>query len=90
MADRELHLDPEPDHALDLLHDQQQGAARCVEEILDWIESEPADPRARRRRFTNGLWAVTFTADGGDWIVLWDEPEPGRPVVRHIGPTSSF
>jgi len=29
--------------------------------ILDWIEAEPPDVRSKRRRSSNGIWAVTRT-----------------------------
>lgn len=61
-----------------------------VEECLDWVEAEPVDPRARRRRFSNGMWAIVRSCAGSDWLVLWDEAGPGHPVVRFVGETASM
>lgn len=88
MAD--VQLDPIPADKLDSLHEHQPRAALSIEEILDWIEAEPMDPRARRRRFTNGMWAVVRFVDDVEWLVLWEEDPPGQPVVRFIGETASL
>jgi len=87
---RQVFLDPVPAGALDTLWNRNDRVADAVEEALDWIEAEPPDPRATRRRFSNGIWVVTVHAAGEDWTILWEEPDPGRPVVRHIAETTSI
>lgn len=87
---REVELDPVPSDRLDSLHAQLPRVAAAVEEVLDWIEAEPPDLRAKRRRFSNGLWVVVRPVDGDEWIVLWEEDPPGQPVVRFIGESVSL
>lgn len=87
---RELELDPIPADMLESLHATAPHVAERIEECLDWIEVDPPDIRARRRCFTNGMWAIVGSVDGSDWVIFWDEDEPGRPVVRHIGETASL
>lgn len=90
MARRTLHLDPTPDDTLESLWTRLPKVAEAVEEMLDWIEADPPDPRAKRRRFTNGMWAVTRLIGGDEWLVVWEEPEPDHPVIRHIGESISL
>ncbi len=87
---RALTLDPVPAAKLESLHGTFPVVAAAIEEILDWVEADPVDPRARRRRFTNGMWAVVRLVGGSEWLVLWEEDQPGIPVVRFIGETSSL
>lgn len=87
---RQVELDPIPAAELDGLHDAQPKVAAALEECLDWIEAEPVDVRARRRRFSNGMWAIVRTVAGGEWITLWEEDPPGQPVVRFLGETQSL
>ena len=87
---REVELDPAPADRLDSLHEHLPRVAAAIEEILDWIEAEPVDLRAKRRRFSNGLWVVVRSVDGAEWIVLWEEDPPGSPVVRFIGESVSL
>lgn len=86
---RVVELDPLPAAKLDTLHAMLPQVAAAMEECLDWIEADPVDSRAKRRGFTNGIWAILRSAAGSDWLVLWDEDEPGHPVVRFIGETAS-
>lgn len=87
---RQLELDPTPAEELDSLHVTLPHAAEVIEECLDWVEAEPVDARAKRRRFSNGMWAILRSAADSDWLVLWDEEEPGHPVIRFIGETASL
>jgi hypothetical protein len=87
---RELELDPIPAEKLDWLHATLPEVAGKIEECLDWIEADPIDPRAKRRRFTAGLWAILRPGAGSEWLLLWDEEQAGRPVVRFIGETTSL
>lgn len=87
---RQLELDPIPADKLDSLHATLPKVAEVIEECLDWVEAEPIDPRARRRRFSNGMWAIVRSAGGSDWLILWEEEDPGHPVVRFIGETMSL
>jgi hypothetical protein len=87
---RQLEFDPAPAEKLDSLHTTLPKVAEAIEECLDWIEAEPVDPRARRRRFTNGMWSILRPVGGSEWLVLWDEEEPNHPVIRFIGETSSL
>ena len=88
MAD--VELDPIPADKLESLHEHSPRVASAIEEVLDWIEAEPMNPRARRRRFSNGMWAVVRRVDDDEWLVLWEEDPPGQPVVRFIGETASL
>jgi hypothetical protein len=87
---RELELDPIPAEKLDSLHAMLPEVAEMVEQILGWVEADPVDPRAKRRRFSTGMWAVVRPASGSEWLVLWDEDDPGHPVIRFIGETASL
>ncbi|MHB2022144.1 MAG: hypothetical protein ACYCO3_02245 [Mycobacteriales bacterium] len=66
------------------------SVAAAIEESLDWIEAEPVGPRAKRRRFSNGMWAIPHSIAEGEWLVLWEEDPPGQPVVCFIGETTSL
>ncbi|MHB1066291.1 MAG: hypothetical protein ACYC2Z_02495 [Candidatus Nanopelagicales bacterium] len=85
-----LLLDPIPADVLDALHDAQPHVAQRLEECLDWIESDPVDPRARRRQFTNGIRAITSVIGGEEWLLLWEEDPDGTAVVRFIGQSASL
>lgn len=87
---RRLTLDPLPHQALELLWARSENVADAVEEVLDWIEAEPPDVRAKRRRFSNGMWAVNVRVLGEEWTVVWEEETPGQPVVRLLAETSSI
>ena len=85
MPGRSLNLDPIPYDTLEGLWDRLPKVAEAIEEALDWIEADPPDPRAKRRRFTNGMWAITTMTGDEEWLIIWEEPTPDRPVIRHIG-----
>jgi hypothetical protein len=87
---RQVELDPIPAARLDSLHDAQPKVALALEESLDWIEAEPVDVRARRRRFSNGMRAIVRAVAGEEWLILWEEDPPGQPVVRFLGETQSL
>ena|SRR5215475_7825280 len=87
---RHVELDPIPANTLDKLHDTQPAVAAALEECLDWIEAEPLDVRARRRRFSNGMWAIVRAIAGSEWLILWEEDPVGQPVVRFLGETLSL
>jgi hypothetical protein len=87
---REAELDPVPANKLDSLHDTQPTVAAALEECLDWIEAEPVDVRARRRRFSHGMRAIVRPVAGSEWLILWEEDAAGQPVVRFLGETTSF
>ncbi|MDP9074204.1 MAG: hypothetical protein M3N98_08530 [Actinomycetota bacterium] len=87
---RELELDPIPASRLDSLHATFPRIAATIEECLDWVEADPVDLRAKRRRFTNGMWAIVRPVAGSEWVILWEESEPGHPVVRFIGEAASL
>jgi hypothetical protein len=87
---RELELDPIPAGKLDSLHATFPRVADAIEECLDWVEADPVDLRAKRRRFTNGMWVIVRPIADSEWAILWDEIEPGHPVVRFIGETGSL
>jgi hypothetical protein len=90
VAKRELWLDPIPDDKLATLELSLPRVAERIDQVLDWIETDPPDPRCKRRRFSNGMWAVSLVVDGVDWIVLWDENEADHPVIRFIGESASI
>jgi len=87
---RHVELDPIPANTLDKLHDTQPAVAAALEECLDWIEAEPLDVRAGRRRFSNGMWAIVRAIAGSEWLILWEEDPVGQPVVRFLGETLSL
>ena len=87
---RLVELDPIPAAKLDSLHDAQPAVAAALEECLDWIEAEPVDVRARRRRFSNGMWAIVRAVADGEWLILWEADPPGQPVVRFLGETQTL
>ncbi len=87
---RQLELDSAPAEKLDSLHATLPKVAAAIEECLDWIEAEPVEPRAKRRRLTNDMWAILRPAAGSEWLVLWDEEELDHPVIRFIGETTSL
>jgi hypothetical protein len=87
---RHVELDPIPAITLSNLHDTQPVVAAALEECLDWIEAEPLDVRARRRRFSNGMWAIVRAIAGSEWLILWEEDPVGQPVVRFLGETLSL
>jgi len=87
---RTLRLDPRPADALDALWARNEKLAERIEEVLDWIEADPPDMRARRRLFTNGMWVVSVSGGGEDWTVVWEEETPGEPYVRLIAETTSI
>lgn len=54
--------------------------------VLRPLANGPTDPALRRRRFSNGLWAVTISVGNDEISVLWDgEDLPETVVVRYIG-----
>lgn len=87
---RNLTLDPLPAEALDGLWARNENLADAVEEAMDWIEADPPDVRAKRHRFSNGMWAVQVRAAGEEWTLVWEEEEPGEPVVRLLAETTSI
>lgn len=87
---RRLELDPRPAEKLVALHASLPQVAEMIEECLDWVEADPVDARAKRRRFSSGLWAIVRSAAGSDWLLLWDEEESGHPVIGFIGETTSL
>lgn len=86
---RELALDPTPAEKLDAVWTRSERVAGRLEEALDWIEADPPDVRAKRRRFSNGLWVIAVREAGEDWTILWEDVE-GGPVVRLIDETTSI
>lgn len=85
-----VELDPDPDRALDALHEREPHVAKRIEECLDWLEQDPVDPRARRRQFTNGMKAIMPVVSGEEWLILWEEDPPGTAVIRFIGQSASL
>jgi hypothetical protein len=61
-----------------------------VEEALDYVEADPPDPRAKRRRFTNATWAITVHARRQERLVDLGERTASGPVVRHLGEATSL
>jgi hypothetical protein len=88
-----LYFDTDADTALARLEadPSQSLLLRRMNELLDVLETDPADPRVRRVRFQRPrLWCFTvFTADE-EWAVLW-EPHPEEAdavIVRYLAPAS--
>lgn len=60
-----------------------------VNSLLDVLETDPDDPRVRRRRFTDpDLWCFTARDSTDDLVVLWNLDQDGDAVVVHIGPST--
>ena len=83
-----VQFDPAPAETLASLRVRLPRVADGLDEAVDWIED--GDPRAKRRRFSSGMWAISRVLDGTDWLVLWEEDPPGAAVVRHIGEATSI
>ncbi len=87
MAD--LLFDEEADAELIRLENDpgSEAIVRVLEErVFRPLAHDPTDPTLRRRRFTNGLWAVTVWVGDDEISVLWDgEDLPATVVVRWIG-----
>ena len=76
-ADRrlaQLQADTRRDHLYDRIND-----------VLDAIEDDPADPLVRRRLYRSPpVWGVPVHGSGEDWLVLWSETGAG-PLIHYIG-----
>ena len=83
-----VQLDPIPAATLSGLWTRLPRVADGLDEALDWIET--GDPRAKRRRFTTGMWAITRVLAGTESLLLWEEDPPGVAIVRHIGEATSI
>ena len=75
--------------ALDAAWMRDEKIGERLEEALDWIEASPPDPRARRRRFSSGIWAIALMIAGEDWLILWED-HPDTPQVWFIGESSTL
>ena len=88
----ELWFDPAADRVLAELasDDARRVLADRVDAVLDAIESEPGRFDLRRHRLMIGLWGVTVSAQGHDWIVLWEQHPSiaGAIVIHYVGPAS--
>jgi hypothetical protein len=87
MAD--LKFDEEADAELTKLENDSGSAAiiRVLEkQVFRLLATDPTDPTLRRRRFSNGIWAVTVWANNDEITVLWDgEDLPESVIIRYIG-----
>jgi hypothetical protein len=83
-----VQFDPAPAETLTSLWARLPRVADGLDEAVDWIEA--GDARARRRRFSNGMWAISRVLGGTEWLVLWEEDPPGVAVVRHVGEATSI
>ena len=88
-----LYFDFDADAALTRLErdPQRRALAAAMDRVLLRLETHPGDASLRRNRFTNGLWAISVSASGEDWFVLW-EPHPDEAdsvVVQYVGPAPS-
>lgn len=77
-----LILDPDPADAYSRV---PLPVAHWADRVFDWIELDPVDPQARRRRFSTGHWAVTARIVDEDWLILWQETEDDLAVVVYLG-----
>ena len=60
-----------------------------LNDLLDVLEADPADPRVRRRRFIDPpLWCFTVRDAVDTHVVLWELDLAGDPVVVHLGSAS--
>jgi hypothetical protein len=87
----ELVFDPDADAALSRLEAAGSLLLQRVNQVLDWLEADPAEPRVRRVRFHRpALWCVTVAAGDEEWAVLWEPhaTEADVVVVRYLGPAS--
>ncbi len=64
-----------------------QAIVQALEErVFRLLARDPSDPVLRRRRFTNGLWAVTVWVGDDEMSVLWDgEDLTETVVIRYVG-----
>jgi hypothetical protein len=83
----ELLFEEEADAALAALEadaGRSELLAR-VNEILDILEDDPGDRRARRRRYQIiDAWGVPVHGNGEDWLILWDLQD-SQVVIRYLG-----
>lgn len=76
-----VHLDPDPD---DAYHAAPPLAAEWADQVMDWLEEEPVNPHARRRRFQSGFWAVVATLEGQEWVIVWEQVGD-EAHIRYLG-----
>ena len=71
-----------------LQHDRGQRVLyERVNDALDWLEDDPADPRVRRRQYQDPkLWGIVVRAPDEDWLILWDLAEGDLITIFYIGP----
>lgn len=83
---RHAALTPEAQNALDRLWNRNERFADRIEEGLDWIETSPADIRAKRHGFAGGKYAFEIGYAEETWIIVWAENNvsPNRPNVFYI------
>jgi hypothetical protein len=83
-----LTFDETADAALSIL-EQDRSKERLVAKIhaaLAVLAADPTDDRVRRRRFSNGLWAVELRVGDDEVVILWDgEDLPESVTVRYVG-----
>jgi hypothetical protein len=76
--------------ALDLLWDSDSEAAGLIENALDLLKSNPADPCCRtvslRPRPGDQVWGMPVRAPSEDWLILWHYRDNQQTVaVLYIG-----
>lgn len=71
--------------ALEVSNQPQLLAA--VRRILSVLEDDPGQAMVRRRRFQNGLWAISVRGANEGWVILWEpsQENPDEVVVRYLG-----
>jgi hypothetical protein len=75
---------------LDRLWNDDTRTASLVENALDVLESDPADPRCRavslRPRPGEQIWGMPLRAPSEDWLILWHYRDNQQTVaVLYIG-----
>ena len=80
---------PEAKAAIQRVYDDPSldQLAERIEEILDLLDTSPGDRRLHKNRMQEPkLWAVPVHGSSGDFVILWDLDDAGRPWVRYAGP----
>ncbi len=87
-----MRIQEQPDLALVALHRDEHPTAERVEDLLDVLESNPLDPRARAHELRHGIgplasaaWDFRVRAISEDVYVFWTLVDD-EATVAHLGP----
>ena len=58
-----------------------------IHSALDQLEDNPGATECRRRRFENiGGWGIPVSAQGEEWLILWEPHNDDEILVSAITP----